>query len=88
MFSADDDSTTKVATNIFDNQRVSTEQKIRTNNIFFEDIAVTQGDLTVSFITTGKLEDDLILMKRKLGIVVIVLRGLKSFVLCIRAHIC
>lgn len=57
----------EVSSSIFDSQRISHEKQNLKNNIFFEDVIVTQGDITMSLVATGKLEEDLLNLKRQLG---------------------
>ena len=54
-------------TSIFDSHRIDTRSEEVKRKLFFEDITINQGDLTVSLIVTGKIDKDLIALKSALG---------------------
>lgn len=54
--------------NLFDSHRVEAFEKEIAQKIFFEDIRINQGDMVVSLIVTGKIDNDLIPIKKNLGL--------------------
>lgn len=59
--------------NLFDSHREEVFENEVAQKMFFEDIRINQGDMAVSFIVTGEIDDDLIPIKKNLGMFVIAL---------------
>ena len=53
--------------NLFDSHRVDGPGEEIQQKMFFEDIRVNQGDLNISLVVTGKIDEDLLPIKKNLG---------------------
>ena len=54
--------------NLFDSHRLDTLEQDVQSKVFFEDIKVNQGDLNLSLVVTGKIDEDLSNIKKNLGL--------------------
>lgn len=54
--------------NLFDSHGLDTLEQNVQSKVFFEDIKVNQGDLNLSLVVTGKIDEDLSNIKKNLGL--------------------